>query len=86
MLIKRGFYMRFLSGLFLSFLTLSALAAEGTRVQIKGEVIDTWCYFSGVMGGLMPLSAVRTIPVPCGAVQAVFLLEFWPGTAPCTWF
>ena len=43
--------MRFLSGLFLSCLTLPALAAEGTRVQIKGEVIDTWCYFSEVMGG-----------------------------------
>lgn len=28
----------------------SALAAEGERIQIKGEVIDTWCYFSGIMG------------------------------------
>lgn len=28
-----------------------AFAAEGERVQIKGEIIDTWCYFSGVMGG-----------------------------------
>ena len=28
-----------------------ALAAEGERVTITGEVIDTWCYFSGVMGG-----------------------------------
>ncbi|MEL6586419.1 MAG: hypothetical protein AAFY65_10230 [Pseudomonadota bacterium] len=27
-----------------------ALAAEGERVQLTGEVIDTWCYFSGVMG------------------------------------
>lgn len=26
-------------------------AAEGTRVQVTGEMIDTWCYFSGVMGG-----------------------------------
>lgn len=26
-------------------------AAEGERVTIKGEFIDTWCYFSGVMGG-----------------------------------
>lgn len=25
-------------------------AAEGTRIQVKGEIIDTWCYFSGVMG------------------------------------
>ena len=39
-------------------LVLSLLAAcpavaatEGERVRITGEVIDTWCYFSGVMGG-----------------------------------
>ena len=30
---------------------LGALAAEGERVTIRGEAIDTWCYFSGVMGG-----------------------------------
>ena len=29
---------------------LSAQAAEGTRVQVSGEIIDTWCYYSGVMG------------------------------------
>ena len=28
-----------------------ALAAEGERITVKGELIDTWCYFSGVMGG-----------------------------------
>ena len=28
-----------------------AAAAEGTRIQITGEIIDTWCYYSGVMGG-----------------------------------
>ena len=28
-----------------------ALATEGERIQVKGEIIDTWCYFSGVMGG-----------------------------------
>lgn len=28
----------------------TAFAAEGTRVQVTGEIIDTWCYFSGVMG------------------------------------
>jgi hypothetical protein len=32
-------------------LAAPAHAAEGERVQITGEVIDTWCYFSGVMGG-----------------------------------
>jgi len=31
-------------------LPTAAAAAEGTRVQVKGEIIDTWCYFSGVMG------------------------------------
>ncbi|MEO0829198.1 MAG: hypothetical protein AAFY03_01915 [Pseudomonadota bacterium] len=31
--------------------TTGALAApEGERVTIRGEAIDTWCYFSGVMG------------------------------------
>ncbi len=29
---------------------LPALGAEGECVQITGEVIDTWCYYSGVMG------------------------------------
>lgn len=27
-----------------------AWAAEGTRIQVSGEIIDTWCYMSGVMG------------------------------------
>ncbi len=29
----------------------SPAAAEPSRVTVTGEVIDTWCYFSGVMGG-----------------------------------
>ncbi|WP_300547849.1 hypothetical protein [Roseovarius sp.] len=29
----------------------AAQAAEGERIQVKGEIIDTWCYYSGVMGG-----------------------------------
>ncbi|MDT8327698.1 MAG: hypothetical protein RQ750_09995 [Roseovarius sp.] len=24
---------------------LGAQAAEGERIQFKGEIIDTWCYF-----------------------------------------
>lgn len=32
-------------------LAASPVFAEGTRVQVTGEVIDTWCYYSGVMGG-----------------------------------
>ncbi len=30
---------------------LPALAAQGERVRVTGEMIDTWCYFSGIMGG-----------------------------------
>lgn len=26
-------------------------STQAQSVEIKGEVIDTWCYFSGVMGG-----------------------------------
>ncbi|MEL6808961.1 MAG: hypothetical protein AAFO97_14390 [Pseudomonadota bacterium] len=29
---------------------MGAHAAEGTRIQVTGEIIDTWCYYSGVMG------------------------------------
>ena len=32
-------------------LAAPASASEGERIQITGEIIDTWCYFSGVMGG-----------------------------------
>lgn len=32
-------------------LATPANATEGVRVQVSGEIIDTWCYFSGVMGG-----------------------------------
>ena len=31
--------------------TATSHAATGNSVEIKGEVIDTWCYLSGVMGG-----------------------------------
>lgn len=27
-----------------------AMAAEGEAISVKGEIIDTWCYMSGVMG------------------------------------
>ena len=39
-----------------------ALAA-GERVQVTGEIIDTWCYFSGVMGG--PDAVVGTAHHTC---------------------
>ncbi len=38
-------------------------AAQGERVQVKGEMIDTWCYFSGVMGG--PEAVVGTAHHTC---------------------
>lgn len=28
-----------------------ASAQEGERIIVEGEIIDTWCYYSGVMGG-----------------------------------
>lgn len=31
--------------------TVPATAAEAKRVQVTGEIIDSWCYFTGVMGG-----------------------------------
>ncbi len=36
----------------LAALTSPALASEnGERITVTGEAIDTWCYYSGVMGG-----------------------------------
>ncbi|QUJ75485.1 hypothetical protein KDD17_10925 [Sulfitobacter albidus] len=42
---------------------LAGHAAEGTRVQVTGEIIDTWCYYSGVMGG--PDAVVGTAHHTC---------------------
>lgn len=39
-----------LSGVLLS-VPMVTQAAEGERIQVTGEIIDTWCYYSGVMGG-----------------------------------
>ncbi|WP_299599304.1 hypothetical protein [uncultured Tateyamaria sp.] len=39
-----------LSALAAMSLPLAGHAAEGTRIQVTGEIIDTWCYYSGVMG------------------------------------
>lgn len=35
----------------LALLAAPAGASEGERIRVTGEVIDTWCYYSGVMGG-----------------------------------
>lgn len=44
-------------------------AAEGKRVSVTGELIDTWCYFSGVMGGPEAVvgSAHHTCAMWCAA-------------------
>jgi len=42
----------FATALAFVFSSFSASAATSAKeIEIKGEVIDTWCYFSGVMGG-----------------------------------
>lgn len=41
---------RFWLGL-MGLLAAPAIAAEGQRITVTGEIIDTWCYYSGVMGG-----------------------------------
>jgi hypothetical protein len=40
-------------GLFACFANINAAssATEPKPIEIKGEIIDTWCYLSGVMGG-----------------------------------
>ena len=35
----------------------------GERIEVTGEIIDTWCYFSGVMGG--PDAVVGTAHHTC---------------------
>ena len=40
-----------------------AAAHEGIRIQVTGEIMDTWCYFSGVMGG--PDAVVGTAHHTC---------------------
>lgn len=50
-------------------LPAGAGAAEGEPVRVTGEVIDTWCYFSGVMGGPEAVvgSAHHTCAMWCAA-------------------
>lgn len=44
-------------------------AAEPKQVSVTGEIIDTWCYFSGVMGGPEAVtgSAHHTCALWCAA-------------------
>ncbi len=41
------------ASVFASFVSINiaSSATEAKPVEIKGEIIDTWCYLSGVMGG-----------------------------------
>lgn len=50
-------------------LPLAGQAAEGTRIQVTGEIIDTWCYYSGVMGSPEAVvgSAHHTCALWCSA-------------------
>lgn len=57
-------------GMAMALTPLSANAAsEGKRVSLKGELIDTWCYFSGVMGAPDSVigSAHHTCAIWCAA-------------------
>ncbi|MEJ6402906.1 hypothetical protein [Yoonia sp. 2307UL14-13] len=54
---------RFLAAMAALTLATPAFAAEGERISVKGEIIDTWCYFSGVMGG--PDAVVGTAHHTC---------------------
>jgi len=70
-----------------------ALAAEGERIQVTGEMIDTWCYFSGVMGGPDAVvgSAHHTCALWCSAGGipvglltddgTVYMVVKWQGSA-----
>ncbi len=57
-----------LVGFTLSGLTAQA-ASEPMRVTVTGEIMDTWCYYSGVMGGPDAVvgSAHHTCAVWCAA-------------------
>jgi hypothetical protein len=69
---------------------------EGARVQITGELIDTWCYLSGVMGGPDAVvgSAHHTCAMWCAAggipvgVLAddgrVYMVVKWQGSTDAT--
>ena len=72
---------------------LSAQVTEGERVQVTGEMIDTWCYFSGVMGGPDAVvgSAHHTCAIWCAAGGipvgmladdgTVYMVIKWQGSA-----
>ena len=70
-----------------------AAGSQGERIQVTGEMIDTWCYFSGVMGG--PDAVVGTAHhtcalwcaaggIPVGMLAddgTVYMVVKWQGSA-----
>ncbi len=71
----------------------AAAATDGERIRVTGEVIDTWCYFSGVMGGPDAVvgSAHHTCALWCAAGGipvgllaedgTVYMIVKWKGDA-----
>jgi hypothetical protein len=71
----------------------SATNPEGERIQVTGEMIDTWCYYSGVMGGPDAVvgSAHHTCALWCSAGGipvglladdgTVYMVIKWQGSA-----
>ncbi len=61
---------QFLAGVIaLAAIPATGSASDGERIRVTGEVIDTWCYFSGVMGGPEAVtgSAHHTCALWCSA-------------------
>ncbi len=66
----KGSLRALLASAFIIVLSMPGLAAtEGKVIEVKGEIIDTWCYFSGVMGGpdAVTGSAHHTCALWCAA-------------------
>jgi len=86
-------FKRFALGAGFALASLPALAAEGERVHVTGEMIDTWCYYSGVMGGPDAVvgSAHHTCALWCSAGGipvglladdgTVYMVIKWQGSA-----
>ncbi|MEM9043571.1 MAG: hypothetical protein AAGC81_02670 [Pseudomonadota bacterium] len=70
-----------------------AMAAQGEPIEVTGEIIDTWCYFSGVMGDTDAVvgSAHHTCALWCSAGGipvgiltedgTVYMVVKWEGNA-----
>ncbi len=71
-MLNRGFPLRVIAAICATLTSaVSALAAKdgAEPINITGEVIDTWCYYSGVMGGADAVvgSAHHTCALWCAA-------------------